>query len=111
MEANSIDNTGGNPSLKFKAAILDYMGKYDNGIMVKVSITVDSDYFEGIFFYNENQCLITVEEELETNYFGGPIEDWEDYVPLMQYLINHVVPWTEMINNIDPIESRLSRED
>ena len=87
----------------FKASILDYLGKYENGIMARVSIVIDDKYFEGIFYYTDTYLVLTVEKELEENIFHCPIEEWENYEPLMQYLINRVVPWSEMINSCDPI--------
>lgn len=88
----------------FKASVLDYMGKHENGIMTRVSIVIDESYFEGIFFYTNNYLVLTVDKELEENVLQCKIEEWESYEPLMQYLINNVVPWTEMINSCDPIE-------
>jgi len=89
----------------FKASILDYLGKHEEGIMCRVSIVVDETYFEGIFYYTDKYLIITVDKELEENFFKCPIEQWESYEPLMQYLINQVVPWTEMINSCDPIDT------
>lgn len=90
---------------EFKASILDYLGKHDNGILCRVAIVLeDQKYFEGVFFYTDKYLIITVDKELEETYFKCPIEEWESYEPLMQYLINQVVPWGEMINSCDPVE-------
>ena len=93
-----------NDQITFKASILDYLGKFEGGIMVKVAIVIDENYFEAIFYYTEERCLITVDEELEEKYFGGIIEQWSEYKNLMKYLINHVVPWKEMFNSIDDVK-------
>lgn len=87
-----------------KFNILDYIGKINNGVLTLISITYQDEYYEGTFYYNDNNMLaLTVDEELE-NKIGYKIEELPDYSKLMLSLIKKVVPIEEIITRLDDID-------
>lgn len=87
-----------------KFNILDYIGKINNGVLTLISITYKDEYYEGTFYYNDNNMLaLTVDEELE-NKIGYKIEELPDYSKLMLSLIKKVVPIEEIITRLDDID-------
>ena len=50
---------------KFDVSVLEYLGKVDGGILVLLSIVYQKQYYEATFFYNEQDILLTISEDLE----------------------------------------------
>ena len=89
--------------MEIKSSILDYLGKFDGGIMVLIALSVDSEYYEGVFFYNEDSIVFSVDERLEQK-IGSKIEQWTGYPDLLRGILKNVVPYKEMINRIDEVD-------
>lgn len=89
--------------MEIKVSILDYLGKIEKGILVLVSLIYQEKYYEGMFFYTDEQMLLNVEDELE-QVIGCKIEQHKDYKEILRYLIKNVVPWNEMITRIDELD-------
>ena len=60
--------------MEIKASILDYLGKYEGGILVSVCLTYKDKFYNSIFYYTDNQMTINVEESM-TQDIGYEIED------------------------------------
>lgn len=86
-----------------KASILEYLGKWEGGILVLLSIEYLGEFFEGIFYYTSDKMIINVEEKL-TLLLEGPIELWHGYIPFMDLVINLVEPYELIINDLDEID-------
>lgn len=89
--------------MEIKVSILDYLGKIEKGILVLVSLIYREKYYEGMFFYTDEQILLSVDDELEKA-IGSKIEQHKDYKDILRYLIRNVVPWSEMITRIDELD-------
>ena len=77
--------------------ILDYIGKHENGILTLISLGYEDEYYEAVFYYQEQMLALTPEESLEEK-LGCKIEEWDGYANLMLEIVNKVVPYKEMIN-------------
>ena len=85
-------------SMKFD--ILDYLGKYEGGVIVLLSISYDEEWYESTFYYKEDLVALTPDEKLEEK-LGCQIEDWEGYAQLMLDIIKRLVPYDEIINQVN----------
>jgi hypothetical protein len=83
-----------------KFDILDYLGKYEGGIIVLLSISYDEEWYESTFYYKEDLVALTPDEKLEEK-LGCQIEDWEGYAQLMLDIIKRLVPYDEIINQVN----------
>jgi hypothetical protein len=83
-----------------KFDILDYLGKYEGGVIVLLSISYDEEWYESTFYYKEDLVALTPDEKLEEK-LGCQIEDWEGYAQLMLDIIKRLVPYDEIINQVN----------
>ena len=79
------------------------IGKIEKGILVLVSFVYQEKYYEGMFFYTDEQILLNVDDEFEKA-IGSKIEQHKDYKEILRYLLRNVVPWSEMITRIDELD-------
>lgn len=89
--------------MKFNPSILSYLGKLDIGILVLISITYQDKYYESTFFYTTDKMVLTISRELEEE-IGHKIQDDEDYPNLLRQILKKIVPYNQMINNIDDVD-------
>lgn len=87
---------------KFDISINEYLGKVDNGVLILLGILYEGKYYEGTFFYTDKDIIFTVSNELEE--IVGDIKQNEEYVPMLRTILKKIVPYQEMINNIDPVD-------
>lgn len=85
---------------KFKASILEYLGKIEDGILVLISIIHEEVYYESTFYYTDKDMVLTIPEDLELKIGHKIIQD-EEYPKLIKYIIKKVVPYKQIYNNID----------
>ena len=83
-------------------SILDYVGKYNNGVLVSIGLIYEQIYYDAHVWYGEKNILLDISEELETK-LGYPIEEYPNYVQLMEEILNKLVPYSEMINRLDDL--------
>jgi len=88
--------------MKIKASILDYIGKYEGGILTSVGLMFEGDFYDAIFYYTQNKMIITINEDMRNKI--GDIELHEDYIPLMESIINKVDPYEEMVDKLNDIK-------
>ena len=87
--------------MEIKSSILDYLGKFEGGIMVLVALTTsDNEYYEGVFFYNADSIVLSIDERLEQK-LGCRVEEWPGYVGLLREILKNVVPYNQMISRLD----------
>lgn len=84
--------------------VLDYMGKHQGGIFVLLSLGHEEEFYEATFFYRETFVVLTVEEKLEQK-LGCEIEDWSGYGEVMYNIIEKLVPFEEMINQLTELNT------
>ena len=90
--------------VKITADIVDYLGKYDNGVLVLLSIGYKDTFTEGTIYYSKQMLALTVDESIEQD-LGSPIELWEGYRDLLVSILKRVVPYDEIINSLDEIDA------
>jgi len=89
--------------MEIKADILEYLGKVDDGIIVLLSLSYDSEYSECTLYYKDRLVALTPDDKLEQK-LGSVIEDWDGYNDLMIDILKRVVPYEEMIGRVDEID-------
>jgi len=89
--------------MEIKSTVLDYLGKFEGGIMVLIALTCDNEYYEGVFFYNAESIVFSVDDRLEEK-IGTKIEQWSGYADLLKDILKNIVPYTQMISRIDEVD-------
>jgi len=85
------------------ADIIDYLGKYENGVLVLLSINYKDNFTEGTIYYSDKALALTVDESIEED-LGMRIEFWPGYRDLLISILRRVVPYNEIINRLDEID-------
>jgi len=86
--------------MRFSVSILDYLGKYQDGVLVLLTIKYNDVYYDATYYYNKEHLLLTINENFEIE-LGHLITDDSDYVELIRYIITKVVPYDEIFNRLD----------
>ena len=84
------------------ASILDYLGKYEGGILVSVGLMCEGNFYNGIFYYTSDKMIITVDDNFIQKF--GDIQMLDDYLPLMESIINMVEPYENIIGDLKDYE-------
>ena len=86
-----------------KADIIDYLGKYENGVLVLLSVSYKDTFTEGTLYYSDKILTLTVDESIEKD-LGQPIEFWSGYREFLESVLKKVVPYNEIINRLDEVD-------
>ena len=89
--------------MKITASVLDYMGKYEGGILTSIGLMYQQKFYNAIFYYTSDKMIITVDESLSNEI--GNIEEIDDYIPLMESIIHMVEPYEKIINELKDYET------
>jgi len=89
--------------IKITADVVDYLGKYENGVLVLLSIGYKGEFTEGTIYYSNEALALTVDESIEKD-LDMPIELWKGYRELLVSILKKVVPYNEIINRLDDID-------
>lgn len=87
---------------KITADIIDYLGKYDNGVLVLLSLNHNGKFSEATIYYSDKVLALTVDESVEKK-LNCPIELWHGYKDLVVSILKRVVPYNQIINRLDEI--------
>ncbi len=82
--------------------VIEYLGKFENGVLVLISLNYENEYYDATFFYKEDFVTLTINEDLEE--LIGEIEKYPKYNNLVIEIMKQVVPYKEMINRLDEID-------
>lgn len=82
--------------------VIEYLGKFENGVLVLISLNYESEYYDATFYYKEDFVTLTINEDLEE--IIGEIEKHPQYNNLIIEIMKQVVPYREMINRLDEID-------
>lgn len=88
-----------NLEVEVTADIIDYLGRFGNGIIVLLNISIDDEYSEAVLFYNNDTIALTVSESVE-DALGSTIEEWEGYREMLEFLFSRLVPSSELYNSL-----------
>lgn len=89
--------------MKIKADIVDYMGRYETGILVLINVGVDDKFYEGTLFYSDKDIVLTVDDSIEEK-LGTKIELWDGYKDLLQSILDKLIPYEEISKRIDDVD-------
>lgn len=82
--------------------IIEYLGKFEDGVLALISLNYEDEYYDATFFYKENFVTLTIDEKLEE--IIGEIEEWSGYNNLILELMKKVVPYDEIISRLDKVD-------
>lgn len=88
--------------MEITTSVIDYLGKYEGGILVSVGLMYKEEFFNSIFYYTEDKMIINVDEKIIEK-IGCYIEEHPEYYTLMEDLINKVDPYETIIDKIEDI--------
>lgn len=89
--------------MEIKADIIDYMGKYEDGVLVLLSVVCDGAYTEATIFYNDKDLLLTVDDSIEEK-INMPIEAWSGYKKLLESILSRLIPAAEVRGRLDDVD-------
>jgi len=98
-----MDEKSNMDEIKITADVVDYLGKYENGVLVLLSIGYKGEFTEGTIYYSNEALALTVDESIEKD-LDMPIELWKGYRELLVSILKKVVPYNEIINRLDDID-------
>ena len=82
--------------------IIEYLGKFEDGVLALISLNYEDEYYDATFFYKENFVTLTIDEKLEE--IIGEVEEWSGYNNLVLELMKKVVPYDEIISRLDKVD-------
>jgi hypothetical protein len=85
-----------------KPTIIDYIGKYESGILVNIGLVIDENYYVGVFYYTDKHMWITVGDDYLNK--RGFIQEDEQYYDLLEQLINMVEPHSKLYETLQDYE-------
>lgn len=88
--------------MMFKVSIIDYLGKYEGGIFVKVGILYENEFYDSLFFYTDDRMILTVSDDLLLK-LGNQIENHPEYMDLLNLILSRVEPFENIYDQLDPI--------
>lgn len=88
--------------MEFNVDIIDYLGKFDNAIFVKLSVSYKEKYYDAVFYYKAELITITVDPNLE-KILGCLIEESEGYVDLMYKIVEKLPSYDSLLTQVDKL--------
>jgi len=82
--------------------IIEYLGKFEDGVLALISLNYENEYYDATFFYKEDFVTLTIDVKLEE--IIGEIEEWSGYNNLVLDIMKKVVPYDEIITRLDPVD-------
>jgi len=86
----------------FDVSVIDYLGKFQNGVLVLIAITLDSQYFDATFFYTKEEIVLTISDEMEE--VVGNIKEHPNYKDLLLIILKKVLPYHDIADRIDDVD-------
>ena len=90
--------------MEITASILDYIGKYEGGILVSVGLMLNENFYNAMFYYTSDEMIINVEESM-TKDMGCEIEFHKDYLELLKSILSQCEPFENIINQLEEIKT------
>lgn len=87
---------------KFEISIIEYIGKFGDGILVLLGIMYGGNYYDGTFFYTAEDMVVTLSDELES--IVGDITKHDSYKDILLQILRKVVPFHEIWPTLEPID-------
>jgi len=78
--------------MNVEISITDWVGKINNGIAVLLSLIIDDNQYEIIYWFNEKEINLEIENSFYKKYNIKDIKDYEYFNHLIYYIDNFVLP-------------------
>ncbi len=88
--------------MEITASILDYLGTFENGILVSIGLMYKDKYYNAIFYYTSDEMIINVEESM-TKDMGCEIEEHKDYLELLKSILSQCDPFENIFGQLKEI--------
>lgn len=87
--------------MNINLSLVDYIGKLENGVAVILSLVIDEEQYEIIYWFNRNSDYrINIEQKFYDNFpHIKNIYDYEYLYELLYYIDNKILPNKEEIFN------------
>lgn len=90
--------------MEITASVLDYIGKYEGGILVSVGLMFNEKYYNSIFYYTSDEMIINVEESM-TKEMGFEIELHKHYLDLLKSILQQCDLYENIIDKLEEIKT------
>ncbi len=88
--------------MEIKPSVIDYLGKFEGGIFVKIGLMWSESYYDAMFYYTNDKMILTVDEKMIEE-MGAFIEEHPEYLDLMKSIISMVEPYEKVFEKLDDI--------
>jgi hypothetical protein len=82
--------------------IIEYLGKFEDGVLVLISLNYEDNYYDTTFYYKDNFVTLTIDEDLEE--IIGQVELWSGYNNLVLDIMKKVIPSDEILGRLDELD-------
>jgi hypothetical protein len=82
--------------------IIEYLGKFEDGVLVLISLNYEDNYYDTTFYYKDNFVTLTIDDDLEQ--IIGQVELWSGYNNLVLDIMKKVIPGDEILGRLDEID-------
>lgn len=85
--------------MDIKVDVLDYLGIHEDGVLSILSLNINDEHYECIFYYGESMIALTPDPKFEEK-SGVTIEEWEFYNDVVIEILKRVVPYEKIKNQL-----------
>lgn len=82
--------------------IIEYLGKFEDGVLVLISLNYEGNYYDTTFYYKDNFVTLTIDDDLEE--IIGQVELWSGYNNLVLDIMKKVIPGDEILGRLDELD-------
>jgi hypothetical protein len=82
--------------------IIEYLGKFEDGVLVLISLKYEDNYYDTTFYYKDNFVTLTIDDDLEQ--IIGQVELWSGYNNLVLDIMKKVIPGDEILGRLDELD-------
>lgn len=90
--------------MEITASILDYLGKYEGGILVSVGLMYNEKFYNSIFYYTQDKMIINVDESMIVD-MKCEIEQHKDYLDLLKSIIEKCEPFETVVEKLEEFKN------
>lgn len=83
-------------------SIIDYIGRFEGGIFVKIGLMWNGKFYDSIFYYTDKDMVLTIDESMISD-MDMFIEQHPEYLDLLKTIINMVDPYDSIIKDLEEI--------
>jgi hypothetical protein len=89
--------------MEITTSILDYIGKYEGGVLVSIGLMCNDKFYSSIFYYTQDKMILNVEDNLLED-LGFYIEEHPEYLNILKSIIEKCEPYEVVIEQLEEIK-------